>query len=209
MSQRATSGWKSLERWSSTLFLIAGTMFILSAVITLIDIAVGAEQFRLQWGQVTVGAGWMAGLVGLLGLYPSLAITDRRLVRIGALLTAIGLIGYVIMTVGILAIIAGVPEADLTPLEPVFLPLMLLGSVLTFPLFGVAILRSDVYPRTVGFLLLAQTIVFVINALTPTPATFVFFVVIGLVLINTGVGYLLRTDSIATERVRSQTDTSV
>lgn len=193
MPRSESTVWGSLEQWSATAFLVAGVMFVASAAVTVFDIAVGAEQLRLQLGQATVGAGWIAGLVGLLGLYSGLVKTNRWLARAGAFFTAIGLVGYLIMTVGVLAIFAGVPEASLEPAEPVFLPLMLLGSVLTFPLFGVAILRSADYPQIVGLLLVAQTVVFVVNALTPTPATFVLVVLIGLILINLGVGYLLRT----------------
>lgn len=167
-------------------------MFVLSAAVTAFDIVVGAEQLRLQLGQATVGAGWIAGLVGLLGLYPGLADRNRWLVRGGGVFTVVGLVGYLLMTTGVLAIFAGVPESDLKPLEPVFLPLMLAGSVLTFPLFGVAILRTDVHSRTIGLLLLAQTTVFVVNVLTPSSATVVFVVLIGFVLINVSLGYLLR-----------------
>lgn len=182
-----------LERWRATAFLIAALWFALSVSITAFDIVVGAEQVRLQLGQATVGAGWMAGLVGLLGLYPRLVDRQRSLVRVGLVFTVVGLVGYAIMTVGVLAIFAGVPEGDVQPLQPVFLPLMLAGSVLTSPVFGLAILRSDARSRLVGMLLVAQTLVFIANALTPTPATVVFVVLLGLLLINVSVGHLLRT----------------
>lgn len=199
MTQNDSTVWESLERWSATAFLVAGVLFLASAAVTVVDVAVGAEQLRLQLGQATVGAGWFAGLVGLLGLYRRLADRNRWLVRVGAFFVALGLVGYAIMTVGVLAIFAGVPESDLAPLEPVFLPLMLVGSVLTFPLFGVALLRTEGQSRTVGVLLVTQTVVFVVNAATPTPAEFVLLVLIGLLAINLGVGHLLRTASHPTD----------
>lgn len=200
MARIDSAVWRWLKRWRATAFLVAGVMFVASAAVTVVDIAVGAEQLRLQLGQATVGAGWFAGLVGLLGLYPGLVDRNRWLVRVGAVFVALGLVGYAILTVGVLAIFAGVPEGDLAPLEPVFLPLMVVGSVLTFPLFGVAILRTDGQSRTVGILLIAQTVVFVVNAATPTPATLVLVVLIVLLVVNFGVGYLLRTERVATDR---------
>lgn len=214
MIREGSIPWDTLERWSPAAFLVAGLMFLLSAAITVVDIAVGAEQLRLQLGQATVGAGWIAGLVGLLGLYPGLVDRNRWLVRAGAVFCAIGLVGYAIMTVGVLAIFAGAPEGDLAPLEPVFLPLMLAGSVLPFLLFGVASARTDVYPRGVGALLLVQVAIFVANVLTPTtptPATVVLVVLVGLLLVNVGVGYLLRTGGGRTDRedVEASRDPSV
>lgn len=183
--------WNSLEQWSATAFLVAGLLFVASAAVTVVDIAVGAEQLRLQLGQATVGAGWIAGLIGLLGLYPRHVDRDRWPVRVGAVFVAIGLVGYLIMTVGVLAIFSGVPESDLEPLEPVFLPMMLVGSVLTFPLFGLASLRVGNHSRAVGALLIGQTIVFGANVASPSSAEVVFVVLVALVLINLGVGYLL------------------
>lgn len=186
--------WTALERWRATAFLVGGAMFLASAAVTAVDIAVGAEQLRLQLGQTTVGLGWIAGLVGLLGMYPALADRSRWLLRIGLVFTVAGLVGYAIMTAGVVAIIAGLPEADLEPLEPVFLPLMLVGSVLTFPAFGIACLRADDKSRLVGLLLLAQTGTFLANILTPATARVVFLVLVGFVAINVGLGLALRSE---------------
>lgn len=117
MVQDDTNLWNSLERWRETAFLVGGVMFIASAVITIVDIAVGVEQLRLQLGQATVGAGWTAGLVGLLGLYSALVDRNRWLVRAGVALTVLGIAGYVIMTTAMLALFAGVP-ADREEREP-------------------------------------------------------------------------------------------
>lgn len=187
---------RSLEAWIGIVFLVGGVMFVASAAITVVDIVAGAEQLRLQLGQATVGFGWIAGLVGLLGLYPGLADRNPWLIRVGAVFVAIGLVGYLILTIGVLAIFAGLPEGDLDPLLPVFLPLMLAGSVLTFPLFGVASLRSDVHSRTVGLLLLCPTLLFAVNVLTPTtptPASLALVLVSGLALVHLAIGYLLQT----------------
>lgn len=194
MPRDVSNVWAALEQRSATAFLIGGGIFLLSAAVTVFDIAVGAEQLRLQLGQATVGAGWIAGLVGLLGLYPGLADWNWWAMRGGVAAIVLGLVGYAIMTVGVLAIFAGVPEGALEPLQPVFLPLMLAGSVLPFPLFGIAILRSDRHRRGIGGLLVGQTLVFLANVATPTPATVVLVVLIGLILVNVGVGYMLRRE---------------
>lgn len=194
MARAISNAWAVLERRSATAFLVGGGMFLLSGAVTVFDIAVGAEQFRLQLGQATVGAGWIAGLVGLLGLYPELADWKRWAMRGGVAAIVLGLVGYVIMTAGVLAIYAGVPESTLEPLQPVFLPLMLIGSVLPFPLFGLAVLRSDRYRQGIGGLLIGQTLVFLANIVTPTPATVVLVVLVGLIIVNVGVGYMLRRE---------------
>ncbi len=195
MPQTSMGMRRRLEEWSPGLFMLAAVMFLLSAAVTVVDIAVGAEQFRLEWGQLTVGLGWLAGLVGLLGLYRILAQWNRWVVRGAALFVGVGLIGYAIMTAGLIAIVAGVPEATLEPLEPLFLPLMLFGSVLTFPLFGIGCVRSDRISSATGVLLIAQTAAFLVNALTPTPAMFVLVVVLVLMLINVGISRLRRADA--------------
>ncbi len=188
----AMSTHSRFERWSPRLFLLAGVMLLLSAAVTVVDLAVGAETFRLQWGQLTVGLGWMAGLLGLLGINGILADGNRWLARIRAVLVGIGFVGYAIMTAGLVAIVAGIPEGELAALEPIFLPMMLVGSVLPFPLIGIACIRSDRFPSAMGVLLIAQTVAFIVNALTPTPASFVLVVLLVLMLINVVVGWLLR-----------------
>lgn len=193
MSRTGVVPWESLERWSGNAFLIGGVMFSLSAAITVIDIAVGAEQLRLQLGQATVGAGWIAGLVGLLGLYPGLVSRNRNLVRAAVVFVGLGLVGYVIMTVGVLVIFAGVPEEALSPLQPVFVPLMAVGTALPFPLFGFACFVSDARSRNLAVLLVTPTLLFVANVLTPATAEVVLLVLVGLLLANFAIGYHLRT----------------
>lgn len=200
MTRTGSTLWKSLESWSSVAFLLGGVAFLASAAITVYDIVVGAELFRLQFGQITVGVGWFCGLVGLLGLYRRLAEHRPWLVRAGAVFVAVGLAGYAIMTVGIVAIVAGVPESNLAALEPVFLPLMLLGSVLTFPLFAFASLLSDRGSRAVGVLLLTPTALFAVNVATPADATIVLVIVAGLAASHLAVGYLLRSGAGPTRR---------
>lgn len=195
MSESGVVPWVVLERWSGTAFLAGAAMFVLSAVITVVDIAVGVEQLRLHLGQVTVGLGWLGGLVGLLGIHRRLAERNRWLVRVGTFFVAIGLVGYVLVTVGFLATFAGAPESVVSSMEPVFVPSMLLGSVLTFPLFGVAVLRTDDQPRRVGLLLFGPTALFAANVATPSAAEVILVVIIGLVLVNAAIGYLLRRGS--------------
>jgi protein-S-isoprenylcysteine O-methyltransferase Ste14 len=85
--------WRSLERWSATLFLIAGGVLIVYAALTgleaFLDITV--EQKGLEVGHVI-------GFLGLLGLYPTLA--DRRpwLARAGAVAAILGVVAFSVFT---------------------------------------------------------------------------------------------------------------
>ena len=91
MSTNETGLWGSLERRRSTAFLIAGLMFAVDAAIVAAVIGPLGEQYMLL-GQAFIAAGWTAGFVGLLGVFPGLADRSRRLAQAGAVLVGIGLL---------------------------------------------------------------------------------------------------------------------
>lgn len=192
--------WRKFERWSATAFLVGVVMFVVTAGFNAADVVGGSGHMRLPLKQAFVGAGWTAGLIGLLGMYPKLADRSRWLVRAGAVFTVIGIIGYAVMTVVSLAVFTGILEGSLDSFAPMFLPPVLVGSVLTFPLFSVVSLRSDALSRTLGLLLLGPSIIFVVNVLTPTPPSVVLGIVSGLSLVYFAIGYRLRTETGPTGR---------
>ena len=83
MSTNDTGLWESLKRRRSTAFLIAGLMFAVDAAIVAAVIGPLGEQYMLL-GQAFVAAGWTAGFVGLLGVFPGLADRSRRLAQADA-----------------------------------------------------------------------------------------------------------------------------
>lgn len=208
MPSDGTLPWKSLERWSSKLFLVGAAILALNAGIVFYDVIEGTE-LRLPLGQVFVGTGWAAALLGTLGLYPDLADRKPWLARASALFAAIGVIGYIVMAVVYVAAVAGLPESTVDSLTPVFLPAVLAGTLLAFPLFAVATLVTGARSRTVGVLLGAPAVIFVANVLSGPSAESIFGVLVALVVVYGSIGYLLRADGVSADQTPTPTDTSV
>jgi len=148
---------KSLERWRSTLFLIAGALLAVTTALW------GARVFMNMELEVMRGffapAGMTFAFLGLLGLYPALATQTPWLARAAAFFTVVGIVGTSMRAVVAASQLAGILDARPAWIDP-FEPLLLVGIVLGFITFGVAVLRTDAYSRTVGLLLLIPGILF-------------------------------------------------
>lgn len=204
MSFVSTQQWKSLEELSATAFLIAAAMFLVDAALVGGVIA-GAGDRLMLLGQAFVAAGWIAGFVGLIGLYPELADRSRRSARAGLVFVAVGLVVFVVMGIASLVYFTGISSGDLAALVPIFLPGIVIGSVLGFLTFGATSLRSDVHSRSVGVLLVVLGLFPVANILSGLAGVQSEFgtlaIVLGLSLVNAAVGYRLRGERDSTERV--------
>ena len=159
MAYVSSSQQHSLEQRSTTLFHIGGFMFIIAAAFDVANILVGLEGLRAGVGQAFIAAGWIAALVGLLGLYPKLADRSRWLARAGGVFAVIGVIGFV--GNGVTALIAFVRDLPPTEAFPMFVLIgiiigVLIGSILAFVSFSIASLRSDAHSRVIGLLLLIR-----------------------------------------------------
>ncbi len=208
MSGNGLITWASLERWRAKLFLLAAVMLAINAVILFYDVIAGTE-LRLPLGQVFVGTGWTAALLGMLGLYRPLQEHRPWLARICALAAVIGVYGYAVMGVAFAAAVGGLPMDTVESYQIVFLPAVLVGTLLAFPLFAIAGLLTGAYSRTVSVLLAASPVIFVINVLTgPNPES-IFGVLVALTVVYGTLGYLLPKDDISSERVDTPTDPSV
>lgn len=201
MSIVSTRWWDTLERWSATAFLIGGVIFLADTALVANGLVAGTEP-PMTLGQAFVGASWTAALVGLLGLYPRLANRSRWLVRAGAVFAVIGAVTMAAMAVTSFGYFTGVfdgGEAGLSEVVMVFLPGVIVGSVLGFVSFGVACLRTDVYSRSVGALLLLLPMTVVFNLGTgfagwnPLPKLLGVVALLSLTMLT--IGYLLRTGS--------------
>lgn len=193
-----TDFWQALERWSSTAFLLGGLLMVIDVGFVAANVTTGAERYLIQ-GQAFVGAAWTAALLGLLGLYPGLSDRSRWLSRVGAACAAIGVVTFTVMTVAVLGYTAGLLEVDFDAIGVLFIPGVLIGSVLGFVLFGVASLRTGVRSRTVSLLLflpaafvLANFLRFVVGM---TSSTGTLVIVIGDALAMLALGFVLRAAS--------------
>lgn len=188
-----------LRELSPALFLLGAVIFAGNVVILAYDVATGAE-LRLPLGQAFVGAAWAAGNVGLLGLYSELVERKRWLTRAAAVCAVIGAVGYGVMGVVSLALFADLVAGSLDSLAQFFLPPVLVGTALSFPLFAIASLWTGVHSRPVGVLLFAPPAIFVANVASgPAPET-ILVVVVALALVWGTIGYLLRNEVSPTGR---------
>jgi len=192
------------------MFLIGGLIVLLDVAPVAANIVTGVDDWLIL-GQAFVGAGWTAALVGLLGLYPELSDGSRWLSRAGAVFAVVGVITFSVMAVTSLLYYAGIPAGEYEAIGMLFLPGVLIGSVLGFLSFGVASLRTGVHSRTVSFLLFVPALLVVTNILRfiagMESATITLGIVIGDALAMLAIGYILRAESVAHESAERPTDT--
>lgn len=154
------SALQPLEDRNATLFLIAGGLLVVFAVLLGVEGLTGGSTPEDVFGP----PGFAIAALGLLGLYPALAERSRWLAGIGAVAAAIASVGWAVLTVLSILELAGV-SGMAAPEETVFGAVALgatgLGMLLGYPLIAIATLRSDEHPRTLGLLLLAPPVIFV------------------------------------------------
>lgn len=149
------SSWSRLERQRATLFLVAGGLCAINAAIVATGIVVGSEQMTTLLGETFNAAGWAFALLGLLGVYSGLAGRTGVMARIGAGCAVIGVVVFTLLSGLSLAFYAEIISGDIQSLVPLILPGTILGAIVSFLVLGVATLRTDVHPRSLGYLLLA------------------------------------------------------
>lgn len=183
-----------LEQWSPTLFLVGGGLIVGHAVIR------GIEAFTEMSVPADVfgPAGYLVALVGLFGLYSALVEEEPTFARAAAVVASAPLVGWVVILAWSLGEVAGVliPQSAVFP--GAFFMVHIVTVVLTYVLFSVASLRADVHVRTIGFLLLAPPLLFVVMIMGGTimgySAGGAFVVGTGQALVHVAVGSVLRTD---------------
>jgi hypothetical protein len=194
---------ESLELWSPTLFFLGAAMFVVAAALTVVQLVAGVDRLRLLVGEAFIAGGWIAGLLGLLGLYHTLAHRSRWLSRAGAVAAAIGVVAFVVLAVASLFGFAAGYQAGTLSMPVIYvIPGVFVGSLLAFVSFSGAIFRSDDYPRKLGIVLLVPSAIFLTNLFIlpaifgtgPVPPEVGFVVVSGLALTMLTIGYLLGTE---------------
>ncbi|WP_435196535.1 hypothetical protein [Natronomonas sp. EA1] len=196
---------ESINGRTGLLFLIAGGLFVVFAALH------GVEAFMNESAPKDIfgPAGFAFAFLGMFGLYPRLVDRARWLTQVGAVFATIGLVASAITSIWHVGIWVA---PAVTPAFFAALPAgMVLGQFLGYLPFGVASLRAGVHSRTVGLLLIAVPAVLAVMIVTVATgyATSGSAVVLGSVqaLIHFAIGYTLRTDTIAKDRV-TPTDTA-
>lgn len=199
MTLVSTQRWESLERMSPTFFLIAGGFFLINAVIVVSGITTSSDRMVTLLGETFNAAAWAFALVGLLGWYPNLADRSRWLSRIGAICATIGVVVFTVLSALSLAFYVRIIEGSIQNLVPLILPGVILGGVLSFLLFGIATLRTDIHARAIGILFLLPPLIVVLNifsgAIGLDSQYFLLGIVSSLFVVTLAIGSRLRSSS--------------
>lgn len=190
-----------LDGTSPTLFLVAGGLLAVFAANTGARVFAGMGYPPVH--SILGPAGFFVGLVGLFGLYPTLADGSPWLARVVAVVAAIPLVGWFVITVFGIGSSAGVLPDVSVVLPGALVIVVFLTTMLAYVLFGVTSLRAGVYSRTVGLVLLVPAIPFLtlivaVQALGPVEWA-EFVIDSGHALAHLAVGFALRTQGIPTE----------
>lgn len=158
MPKTHTARWRSLERWSPTLFLAAGVLFVGHATVR------GIEAFTTVPPPVDVFGplGYVAAILGLFGLYPTLADQSRSISRGAAVLAGVTAPVWLLISGWNFGEAAGLlpPQTDVVP--GAFFVAVILSTFAMYLLFGIATLRCERHTRTVGHLLLVPAAMFAV-----------------------------------------------
>lgn len=198
------SHWNLLERWSPTLFLVSGSILVIYAIF----MGLWAFTDLVPEGH-GLEIGYVLGFLGLLGLYPSLAQRSPWLARVGAVAAGCGVFAILYVSVNDFVHLAGLMSENLPGWQ--FLRLLpLVGFILGYLSIGIASLRSDAYPQSVGFLLLLPGIItilmLVLIATGHASGLQVFVVSAGEAMAHLAIGATLQTDASTTDDQEPSTD---
>lgn len=198
MSIRNTDRWGSLERWSSTLFLVAGGLLVVHSVIHVL-IAFTSVSYPFHHEFPFGVAGMILGFVALFGLYPQLVARSPKLTHVGAVLAGFGTVGWIALGLGTLIEELGASPPELLGTTA---PLIIFGVILGYLLFGVTGLRTQTVSRTTAFIVVTPALVMVYNIasalLLPDFTGAAVIVASGFALTHLAIGAALRDEEYPT-----------
>lgn len=207
MVSTGTSRWDALEQWSPTLFLVCGSVLVVYAAF--MGLWAFADLVPEGHG---LEVGYVLGFLGLLGLYPSLVRRSPWLARIGAVAAGCGVVAILYVSVNDYVHLAGLTSENL-PGWRVLRLLPLVGFIPGYFCFGIASLRSNVYSRRAGLLLLTPgviTVLMLVSIVTGHPLLdrfqTVFVVSAGEAMAHLAIGATLQTEASASENRKPSTD---
>jgi len=197
-----------LERRRSTLYLVASAGMVVFAVHTALRTTTGAAYPPVQ--QFVAPAGFLIGLLGLLGLYRPLSARAPWLTRVALAVAAVSALDWAaIVVAGVLETAGVIPEngtfGAITGVVALF------SMVLAYGLFGVASTRTGVYRQAVGGLLLLEAVTFlamVANSFASLGAPVIVFE-LGHLIAYLGLGVILRGEGDPNARAERRTDATV
>lgn len=157
MTERNT-GLDAIGGRSDGLFFVAGGLLVVFASLLGLQSFTGTSVPEDVFGP----SGFAVAFVGLLGLYPVLVEETPWSARAGAFFAAVGTVGAAVTAGGSLGAALGVLPDEPPAWVGIFMVAMVVGMLPGFVTFAVATLRSSVYPRALGLLLLAPPVVFAV-----------------------------------------------
>lgn len=195
----------ALERRHSTLYLVASVGMVVFVANTALRTFQGTSYPPVQ--EFIAPAGFLVGLVALMGLYRPLSERARRLAQVALGAAALSALNWTVtVSAGILETAGVIPEnATFSMITSL---IALVTMVLAYGLFGLTSLRTGVYQRTVTGLLLLEAVTFVAmitNSVAALGAPLIVFEVSHLV-VYLGLGVRLRRDSSPSGRADLATD---
>lgn len=197
---------KTLERWSSTLYLVAGGLLVGNALLLGYEAFVGSAAPEDVLGP----PGFLVGFLGLFGLYAALAVRTPKLARAAAVVAVVAAGGWAVITPFSVGGELGSLAGEQLPMAVVVVAWV--ATILAYSLFGAASLRSGVHSRTVGLLLFSPAVLIVTlivgagvfggSAVAP------FLVGSGQALAHLAIGYALRTEDPPAATTESRADST-
>lgn len=184
--------------WSALLFFIAGALLI---IFTVILGTVAFTDFDVREVRSVFGPGGFAFAFGaLLLLYPSLAERVPWPARAGAFFGLSGLVGSTLVSLTTLAEVTGIFKAPgwTSALDL----LIIIGLIPGFLSFAVAVLRTELYPQTLGYLLIGPAAIFALNFVRGvtlgrwTPIWSPFLLGAAQALVHMAIGLVLRKEAV-------------
>jgi hypothetical protein len=205
-----THRWDTLERWSPTLFLVAGALLVVHVAIHAL-IAFTNVTYPLHHEFPFGFVGMVLGFVGLFGLYPRMVDRSPRLARAGAVLAVLGTAGWFVIGGQALAEALGVAPPEGAAV--VVAPLVILGTILTYLTFGAASLRTDAVSRTTALVVATPALVMVYNlgsaALLSDLTAGPVIVAAGFALAHLAIGVALHNEEFPAGGRAAETDMAV
>lgn len=165
--------WDRLERWRTTAFLVAGVWLLAFVSYNGLQVVTDVEQSSFV-NTLTTAPALFLGHLGLLGFHRELRERVPRNARAGAVVAVLAATSALALLTAALvqALLLGGPPADGGPTVLMMVGFltwlaMMVLTALSYVLFGVASLRTDVHATAVGVVLLGPAAVFAVNLLSP------------------------------------------
>jgi hypothetical protein len=206
MALANTPQWGSIERWSPTLFLVGGSLLSCHAAVAGIHAFTNLTMSPDVFGPT----GHLIALLGLLGLFPTLA--DRRplVARVVGAVTAVAIGSWAVMAITRVLVIMGVVPSLSDVLPGAFVMAVFASTILTYFLFSIAILRVDEGSRAVGLLVSVPGALLLVamgvSAIVGMTASGGFIIAGGTAVSLVALGYTLRMRGRTTEHALPAAD---